>query len=240
MKTLALTAATLVLTTAAHAQPSHNWTGGYLGGHAGIIVDGGVDYTYTDAGNFEPADRPRPTDLTDEAVFGFHAGYLHQFGQFVAGLEASATLSNADGVLAENPPPKGNDYQTKTQAGNLYAITGRLGFAIDRLMIYGKGGYAWTDVDFDASFFNKDGPEGENGTKVAIGNTFDFDGPVIGAGFEYAITQNITLGVEYLHYDFDTSGVATLDTTNSGITSERVKADYDLDTVTARLNFKFN
>lgn len=240
MKPLSLSILTLALTTSAHAEPLHNWTGLYLGGHAGIIVDGGADYTYTEAGNFEPADRPRPNDLSDEAVFGFHAGYLHQFGQIVTGIEASATLSNADGVLAENPPPDGNDYQTKTEAGNLYAVTGRLGFALDRLMIYGKAGYAWTDVDFDASFFNKDGPEGSNGSAVSISNSFDFDGPVIGAGLEHAIAQNITIGVEYLHYDFGTSGVATLDTTNSGIMTEKVKADYDLDTVTARLNFKLN
>lgn len=239
MKTVITAALALSLATPALADEPFNWTGAYVGAHAGIIVDGGATYTYTVAGNFEPAGRPRPTDLSDEAVYGIHAGYLHQFGQIVAGLEASATFSDASGVLKENTPPVGNDYQTKSEAGNLYAITGRLGYAFDRLMVYGKAGYAWTDVDFEATFFNKDGPGGTNGSKVRIANGFDFDGPVVGAGIEYAFTKNVTLGIEYLHYDFGDTGVATLATTNSGILTEKLKADYDLDTVTARLNFKF-
>lgn len=53
----------------------------------------------------------------------------------------------------------------------------RGGFAIDRLLAYGTAGVAFQD--------------------------FDDTGWVAGAGVEYALTNNLSVGLEYLHYDFD-------------------------------------
>ena len=53
----------------------------------------------------------------------------------------------------------------------------RGGFAIDRFLVYGTGGAGFQD--------------------------FEDVGWVAGGGGEYAITDNISAGVEYLHYDFD-------------------------------------
>lgn len=240
MRKFIIAALALSIATPALADGPYNWNGVYIGAHGGVITSGDAIYTYTEAGNFEPADRPRPTDFDDEAVYGIHGGYLFQLGQAVLGIEGSATFNSASGELLENPPPTGNDYQTKSDAGNIYVLTGRLGYAFDRLMIYGKAGYAWSDVDFEASFFNKDGEGGSNGSKVRISNNFNFDGPVYGGGVEFALTQNITFGAEWLRHDFGSSDVETLTTTNSGITTEKVKASNEIDTITGRLNFKFN
>lgn len=64
--------------------------------------------------------------------------------------------------------------------GNTDAVgTARLraGFALDRMMIYGTGGVALQD--------------------------FNDVGWTAGGGVEYALTDNVSAGVEYLHYDFD-------------------------------------
>jgi outer membrane immunogenic protein len=57
--------------------------------------------------------------------------------------------------------------------------TGRLraGLAFDRFLVYGTGGVALQD--------------------------FDDVGWVAGGGAEYAITDNVTIGAEYLHYELD-------------------------------------
>ncbi len=53
----------------------------------------------------------------------------------------------------------------------------RGGFAFDRFLVYGTGGAAFRDSDV---------------------------GWVAGGGGEYALTDNVSLGVEFLHYDFGT------------------------------------
>lgn len=56
-------------------------------------------------------------------------------------------------------------------------IRARGGFAFDRFLVYGTGGAAFQD--------------------------FDDLGWVAGGGGEFALTDFVTVGVEYLHYDFD-------------------------------------
>jgi outer membrane immunogenic protein len=60
----------------------------------------------------------------------------------------------------------------------------RLGYAMDRTLIYGTVGIAATRLDGGAA--------GSSG----------FVGAVYGAGIEWAWTRNWTVRVEYLHYDF--------------------------------------
>jgi outer membrane immunogenic protein len=69
----------------------------------------------------------------------------------------------------------------------------RAGFAFDRFLIYGTGGAAFQD--------------------------FEDAGWVGGGGGEFAITDNVTAGIEYLHYDFD---------------------DSSSDVIRGRVNIKFN
>jgi outer membrane immunogenic protein len=239
LKALAV-AAVIALTagSAARADEPFNWTGFYMGAHAGGPTDASTVYTYTVAGNFEPAGRPRPTE-PDGYLFGVQTGYLWQLGPAVFGIEGSGSYPAMRGTLKENPPPAGNDYQTHTDVSAILIAAGRLGLAWDRLLLYGKAGYGWSRFNFDASFFNRDGPGGTNGSQVRINHTFDASAPVYGAGIEYALGPHVILGVEYLRMDFGTSDVVTLNTVNSGILTEKLKASHEIDTLSARLNFKF-
>jgi outer membrane immunogenic protein len=78
-------------------------------------------------------------------------------------------------------------------ADSLQSARGRAGFAFDRFLAYGTGGAAFND--------------------------FDDLGWVAGAGVEYAVSDALSVGVEYLHYDFD---------------------EADADVIRGRVNFKFN
>jgi outer membrane immunogenic protein len=84
----------------------------------------------------------------------------------------------------------------------LFSGRARLGYAFDRWMLYGTGGVAH-----------------------AKAGDFNDTGWVAGAGIEWAATDHIVPGIEYLHYDFR-------DFDNTGF-------DADADVIRARLNFKF-
>ncbi len=67
------------------------------------------------------------------------------------------------------------------ESDSLASIRLRAGIPIDRLLVYGTGGVAFADFE-DSSW-------------------------VAGAGVEYAITDKLSAGLEYLHYDFDNANV---------------------------------
>lgn len=119
-----------------------NWTGFYLGGHAGLATgntQGGVE----DFGPFVSA--LTATDYSmDGAVYGVHGGYNYQTGNFVAGIEVSYSGGDVSGnstcVVLLN---------CKRELDWVATVVGRLGYAMDRSMVYVKGGIAWADLQTD-------------------------------------------------------------------------------------------
>ncbi len=94
----------------------------------------------------------------------------------------------------------GAQYNT---SGGLYGdLTGRLGYATDRVLFYGKGGVAFLDADTKANY--------KGGSTAALNQNsyFNFDnsqtlvGWTIGAGAEYAVNPAWSIKAEYQHFDF--------------------------------------
>ncbi len=71
----------------------------------------------------------------------------------------------------------GADWADISGASSLKSLRARAGFSFDKFLLYGTGGAAFQD--------------------------FGDVGWVAGVGGEYALTSNVSVGVEYLHYDFD-------------------------------------
>ncbi len=120
-------------------------------------------------------------DIGDGFVIGGQIGYNWQWNYWLLGLEGDASfVDNSD-----------DNFFVGAEQNFLASIRGRLGFAVDRFLVYGTGGAAWAgfDVDFVDPVFNDD--------EIT---TF---GWVAGGGIEYAFTDNVTFGVEFLHYEFD-------------------------------------
>ena len=71
----------------------------------------------------------------------------------------------------------------------------RSGLAFERAFIYGKLGAVWGKFDYasDQTFFGDTFTQRGNAT---------FTGVLIGAGFEYALTDNWTAKFEYNYIDF--------------------------------------
>jgi len=191
------------------AAPVYNWTGFYIGGNIGYGW-GRSNNGFADAvTGFGTLTMGSDTTNVNGVIGGLQAGYNWQTGSFVFGLETDLQLSGQKGSGAAICPvascgPGG--MVTHTEQLTWFGTTrGRVGWAFDRLLIYGTGGVAYGAVESSGSmnFFipvRLTGPYSGSATSV---------GWVAGAGLEGAITRNWTARVEYLYIDFDTANFSS-------------------------------
>jgi outer membrane immunogenic protein len=116
-------------------------------------------------------------------LIGGTVGYNWQFGTWVVGLEGDIDWANVKGSTATGCVT-GNCTSENTWLGT---ARGRVGYAFDRWMPYITGGAAFGDVQASQPGFT-----GMSSTQV---------GWTVGAGVEFAVVNNVTAKVEYLHYD---------------------------------------
>lgn len=147
--------------------PVFNWTGFYVGAHIGYGFEhtsgvGGVD--------------------ADGVIGGFQGGYNWQFNRnWVFGVEADISFTDInDNTLGI---PVHIDY--------VGTVRGRLGYAWDRMMLYGTGGYGYTRIG-------------------SLGIHQSGDGFVVGGGLEWAFARSWSAKVEYLFHDFDGGDIQTV------------------------------
>jgi outer membrane immunogenic protein len=165
----------------------YSWTGFYIGLHAGVV---GSDSKATNLLSGFAA-------KFDDTGFigGAHAGYNYQFPQgFVIGLEGdidytslSKTQTFAGPTFSESDRFK-SDWQGSIRA--------RAGYAFDRVLPYITGGVAFANQKFTVSGFDTVlGPYGGSNSTTRTGWT-------LGAGVEYAMTDNILIRLEGRYSDF--------------------------------------
>jgi len=158
------------------------WTGFYLG--AGI--GGGWGHsTFVDP--FGSIASPSLKGF----LLGGVAGINYQINSIVLGVEGDFVGSLAKGTTID---PLGDALQT--QVLWTATITGRLGWAFDRLMIYGKGGAAF---DYDRDTVTQP-------SAVAVVGSTTRAGWTVGAGAEYAFTEHWTTRLEYDYLRFPSKG----------------------------------
>jgi outer membrane immunogenic protein len=117
-------------------------------------------------------------------VGGGHVGYNYQINQFVVGVEGDVNGSSSSGRSADGWATAANPVDG--------SIRGRLGYTWDRaLLVYATGGVAFRP---DNVFYHtSSGEDSDNGTRV---------GWTVGAGIEYALTENWSVRVEYRYTDY--------------------------------------
>lgn len=175
-----------------------NWTGAYVGG---LLGAGFATNRWTDVGGIY---NPPNTSFTMAPVglaLGMFAGYNWQTApNFVFGLEADITYNTATGRAHVSG---GYAFvNSKSQfAGSLRA---RAGYAIDRALFYVTGGLAFGNPSLTYT---------DGNVLVAKSDSFRF-GYVVGVGTEYMVSNNWTVRLEALYYDFSSN--RPLDLTNSG------------------------
>jgi outer membrane immunogenic protein len=205
------------------------WSGVYAGFHAGgAWGDTGWRFPFAEFYNTAPGQHFSTSP--DGAIVGGHLGINRQIGMFLIGAEVAYAGSNMQETLTGPVTAALPLDRFKTEISDLITVTGRLGLAADKFLLYGKAGYANSNVDLKTF----SGPP-VAGVSASISRRED--GWIVGGGLEYRIMRSLVFGVEYNYVSLDGGRF----TTTTGGTVPGLPFNVDLDslhmhTVTARLS----
>lgn len=164
----------------------YNWTGGYIGAQLGYAwASSRFENSWTDYSDLDPRG----------GFGGIYGGYNYQFPNYVViGLDADINAADIrrhsdyylSGVLAET-------YAMSSKIKWTGAIRARLGYAVDRFLPYIAGGYsaAEFEVRLHDGFLNRE-----------VSQKDTRSGWNIGAGLDWAATDNVILRAEYRFTDY--------------------------------------
>jgi outer membrane immunogenic protein len=216
-----LGAAVPVKAPSAPVMAAYNWTGFYVG-----VNGGGGWNTFTGT---DPTTPGAVQSLNGSgAVAGGQVGGNYQIGNLVLGLEG--TYDWADIKHTQVGALGAGTLTLVTKNDYLATVAGRVGYAFDRVLVYGKGGAAFTRDRLDANVVG-----GVPGTATG---SFDRTGWVAGAGVEWAFWNNWSLRAEYDYMGFGTINEGNFATTGGlGVTPANVKLQ--VQTATLGINYKF-
>jgi opacity protein-like surface antigen len=214
-----------------------NWSGFYLGGHAGY---GWGSDPRSDAifGNKAP-DTVLGTRIDSRGfVGGFQAGANWQWSAWVSGLEIDLSATGIKGSTT-NVSADGSTSVTVSDAFNLLGSSrARLGYLVwPNVLLYGTGGLAWTRLDQTTNQTDSGGTFGGTTPSWRFGW-------VAGLGAETRLMDtNRLVRLEYLHYDFGNSGSSAISLSGTGPTdssSSLTSGHLTNDVVRTGLSFKFD
>lgn len=200
------------------------WTGIYAGANIGYGL-GSADYTHRNTNFFGAPGNSYSNDL-DGVVGGVQVGYDYQISSVVVGIEASMSFgASGDAVVS--------GIGTDTELNGFGAIAGRVGYAHQKWLGYAKGGMAWADVEPGLEAPTRSWDKGE----IVIGWVAGFGiERIIAEGYD---GQAISVGLEYLHYEFDANLFEGPDSLKPVGALTQVDGDLSFDTITAKAALRF-
>lgn len=210
-----------------------SWTGAYVG------VLGGYGWGDTQDTNNPAADKKE----IDGGFGGFTVGYNYQFdNNIVLGVEGDIAFGSISNDWED--PNQFSGYFTEDKVEAMGTLRARLGYAVENFMIYGTGGLAigktkhvlgcdadLVDAGVGSCASNPAREFEDSGSDVAVGYS-------VGAGAEYAFTNNWTVKAEYLYTDLGTSEVTLSDPGFPAAIDDR-EFDTKFHAVRIGLNYKF-
>ena len=189
--------------------PGYNWSGFYVGAMGGYgwsdrVTIGGIATTGADIkGGF------------GGGTVGFN--YQVPGSMFVAGIEADAAWSDI------NRTETFFLITAKEQIKSFGSVTGRLGVAVDSVLLYGKGGYAWAENEISATALG-----------VNLAESHFHSGWTIGGGAEWAFAGPWSAKAEYMFARYSSQTyLAALLPPGIGLAA-------DVQTIKAGINYRFN
>lgn len=194
---------------------TYDWTGFYIGGHVGY---GWAEKDWRDVFGLNVSNK------ADGFLGGGQVGFNYQIQQFVLGVEGDFSWTGINGGttgVAVVGAPLGATFNTDVNW--VSTLTGRLGIAFDRWLVYGKGGVAWANESYSTNLYTFPGTVDVSDTRW---------GWTAGAGVEYAFAPAWSAKLEYNYMDFGTKAVSFAPLTSTDI-------DQQIHAVKFGINYKF-
>jgi len=135
----------------------------------------------------------------DGYSIGGTVGYNQQMDNFVVGVEGDLAKTNIDGATSTN----------SAKITSLGTVRARAGVAMDRALVYGTAGYAGGNMKVSTAAGS--GTKWENGYAV-------------GAGLEYAFTNNVSAKAEYLYTHLNDKNYALTGVTTAGSNTSAIRS----------------
>lgn len=157
---LALIAA-LAIPMTVSAAPA-DWAGPYIGLHAGYAQDKSVSLDFAGGGSSSSF------DMTG-AFGGIQGGYNWAVGPTVLGVEGVASAADVNGDAACPNPAQ----TCKATMDQIYSIQGRVGFPINKFLLYASLGGASAKIEAKAASFSDSAYQ--TGWLAGIGGAMAFD-----------------------------------------------------------------
>jgi len=212
----------------------YNWTGFYIGAHAGYGW-GTLTSTATSASASFPDGFVFDDTHEKGPLGGGQLGYNYQIGQFVLGIEGELSWSGIDGDETSTNPANLRYAMTHTKLPWIADVAGRAGYAWNNWLLFAKGGAVWTHVDADSTTYS--GAGAVLGTASGSENR---SGWLIGGGAEWGFAAHWSAKLEYNYMDFGTTNVArnVLTGASAGTTNYRDQ-NLKLNVIKVGLNYRF-
>jgi outer membrane immunogenic protein len=212
--------------------PAYSWTGFYIGGNVG--------YGWGHANNSDNLSAPCPICLVgpgpdfatlvaggsnrvDGAIGGGQIGYNWQIQNYLVGIEADIQGSGQRGTNTLNSAfflpinffggaqtPSATSLANSTRLDWFGTLRGRLGFVVDRWLVYGTGGLAYGELNVNSAVnpANISLLPGFQNVPFNIGGSQTKTGWTLGFGVENALSANWSWKAEYLYMDLGSVTVA--------------------------------
>ncbi|OAF19533.1 outer membrane protein [Bradyrhizobium neotropicale] len=177
----------------AYIEPLFNWTGFYVGGHIGGAWTNEQFINNGNGGGFGDLTPGQGYRQRSSGVMGgAQIGYNWQANNYVFGMEGTISGLNNKGTVVNTVFGPRNDVFT-WRANVLATVVGRAGFAVQNNLFYIKGGYAGVNNRLNVT---------DAAGLGSGGQTHWANGWTVGAGWEYGITRNWIVGLEYNYAAF--------------------------------------
>jgi outer membrane immunogenic protein len=196
---------------------SYDWSGIYFGGQLGAA---NARNEWTNDFTLEKVEQS-----TTGFAGGAHAGLQKQWSWIVVGAELSYLWMDQSGSVGSAVP----GVTLSSSVRNLTLVTGKFGWTWENLLATFRGGWATGEVDFRTT---------ATGVGLLASSLRRESGWTAGASIEYALWDHVILGAQYDYMQFN--GDRTLTSTAVGpVVPTHVHAGVDIQSLTARLTFKF-
>lgn len=206
--------------------PAYDWSGFYIG-----LNGGGASshqcLTITSVAGAAVFPNSEGCHNATGGVAGGQIGYRWQSANWMVGVEAQGDWADLTGSTASLTAVVPYTNQTKVDAIGLFS--GQVGYALNNVLLYVKGGAAVIDNKY-SSFFTATG--------IVFNQASDTRwGGAVGTGIEFGFAPNWSVAVEYDHLFMGNPSV-TFPATNIAVSrSDNIRQDVDMGTV--RVNYRF-